>query len=137
MIDNQKTSSQVVDTKEVSSAALRWLDTQRSNSRWGLSDEDIRTLLGGLPPCTASALVSAAKHGEGVELSQDTIDRLSLLLDIHRALTLLAPMGKEYDMFSRPAYINPLRGQSIREYLLKNGSLGALCTIRNMLYSHL
>ncbi|KAA1174852.1 DUF2384 domain-containing protein [Marinobacter salinexigens] len=117
-----------------STAGLRWLFERRE--LWGLTMDDLGTLLGGVRRRTLTDWQRRINGGDQVEVSRDTMDRISLLLGIHKALTLLSPAGHErlaYEWFQKPVELMGLRGQSIRDYLLEQGSMDALYYVRRNL----
>lgn len=117
-----------------STAGLRWLFERRE--RWGLTMDELGTLLGGVRRRTLTDWQRRINSGDQVEVSRDTMDRISLLLGIHKALTLLSPAGHEslsYEWFQKPIELMGLQGQSIRGYLLKQGSMDALYYVRRNL----
>ncbi|MHA7926647.1 MAG: hypothetical protein ACX936_15685 [Marinobacter sp.] len=117
-----------------SAAGLRWLFERRE--LWGLTMDQLGILLGGIRRRTLTDWQKRINHGDEVEVSRDTMDRISLLLGIHKALTLLAPAGHEqlaYEWFQKQVDLMGLEGSSIRDYLLEQGSMDALYYIRRNL----
>ena len=117
-----------------STAGLRWLFDRRE--RWSLTMDDLGTLLGGISRRTMTAWQSKVNGGETVEVSRDVMDRISLLLGTHKALTLITPSGHEsmaYEWFQKPIDLMGLQGKSIKSYLLEQGSMDALYYIRRNL----
>ena len=121
-------------TPRHAAAGLRWLfDRYR---RWGLNMSDLATLLGGL---STRRLYDWKRHVETkdeIEIPRDTLERISLLLGIHKALTLITPDGHEdeaYSMFQRPLDLFGLQGRSVRDFLLEDGSIGAMYFVRRSL----
>lgn len=121
-------------TKTHSTAGLRWLFDRRE--RWNLTMDDLGVLLGGISRRTLTAWKTKVSNGATIEVSRDEMDRISLLLGIHKALTLITPAGHEgmaYDWFQKPVDLMGLQGKSIKEYLLEQGSMEALYYIRRNL----
>jgi hypothetical protein len=117
-----------------STAGLRWLFDRRE--RWGLTMDDLGTLLGGISRRTLTGWQAKVNAGATVEVSRDVMDRISLLLGIHKALTLIAPSGHENmanEWFQKPVDLMGLQGTSIKSYLLEQGSMEALYYIRRNL----
>ena len=131
------TSTQTVHdglTPRHAAAGLRWLfDRYRL---WGLSMADLAALLGGV---SARRLYDCKRHVETkneIDIPRDTLERISLLLGIHKALTLITPDGHEdeaYAMFQRPIELIGMQGRSIRDFLLEDGSIGAMYAVRRSL----
>ncbi|TQE96900.1 MAG: hypothetical protein FKY71_16355 [Spiribacter salinus] len=97
---------------------------------------DLAILLGGL---STRRLYDWKRHVETkdeIEIPRDTLERISLLLGIHKALTLITPDGHEdeaYAMFQRPLDLFGLQGRSVRDFLLEDGSIGAMYFVRRSL----
>lgn len=121
-------------TARHSTAGLRWLLSRRD--AWSLTMEELGTLLGGVKRRTLNDWQQRVNAGQEVEVSRDTMERISLLLGIHKALTLITPAGHErmaYEWFCKPIDLMGLRGRSIRDYLLAEGTMDALYYIRRNL----
>lgn len=121
-------------TAKHGTAGLRWLFDRRE--RWGLTMEELGVLLGGVRRRTLTDWQKRVNQGDEVELSRDTLERVSLLLGIHKALTLITPHGHEalaYEWFCTPIELMGLQGASIRDYLLQAGSMDALYYVRRNL----
>lgn len=121
-------------TPRLGAAGLRWLFDRRS--RWGLSMEELGELLGGINRRTLTEWQRKVRHQEEVDLARDVYERISLLLGIHKALALIAPDGREglaYEWFKTPTDLMGLQGQSIRDYLLAQGTMDALYYVRRRL----
>jgi hypothetical protein len=117
-----------------STAGLRWLFERRE--LWKLTMSDLGHLLGGISLRTLSDWKRRVSSGASVEVSRDVNDRISLLLGIHQGLTLITPSGHEsmaYEWFQKPIDLMGLQGSSIRDYLIKQGSMDALYYIRRSL----
>lgn len=121
-------------TARHSTAGLKWLFERRE--RWGLTMDELGTLLGGVRRRTLTDWQKRVNSGYEVEVTRDTMERVSLLLGIHKALTLITPAGQEdlaFEWFQKPIDLMGLRGQSIRDYLLEQGSMDALYYVRRNL----
>lgn len=133
--DNQPPASSGANfTPKHGAAGLRWLFEKRD--RWGLTMEDLGILLGGFGRRTLSDWQRKVNQKNEIDLSRDVMERISLLLGIHKALTLITPDGHEdlaWQWFQKPVDLMGLRGQSIRDYLLQQGSMDALYYIRRNL----
>ena len=108
-------------TAKHSTAGLRWLFERRE--RWGLTMDELGTLLGGIRRRTLTEWQKRVNSGGDVEVTRDTMERISLLLGIHKAL----------EWFQAPIDLMGLQGQSIRDYLLEQGSMDALYYVRRNL----
>ena len=118
------------------SAALRWLETMRAPEQWALSVDEQCQLLGGIPKRTFQSWKKKALAGEDVELSRDVMERLSLLLGIYKAYQLVAPSSRSgvgCEWFRTPNQHHLFQGQTVKDYLLKTGTMNALYTVRRYL----
>lgn len=123
-----------VDTKTLEqhiSASILWLDDMRSPSKWDLSQEDMCTLMGGVTRNTYKTWVSKAQKGFPIKLSEDHLTRLSLLLGIHKALSLSSPAGYEYDFFKRPVSHPMFNEKSARSTVLDDTNILNLYAVRS------
>lgn len=121
-------------TAKHSTAGLRWLFEHRD--RWELTMDDLGVLLGGVRRRTLTDWQKRINDGQEVEVSRDTMERISLLLGIHKALVLITPSGHEsmaFEWFQKPINLMGLQGQSIRDYLLEQGSMDAFYYVRRNL----
>lgn len=115
-------------------AGLRWLFDR--HKRWGLTMDQLADLLGGVSTRRLHDWKRRVARHDEVDIPRDSLERISLLLGIHKALTLITPDGHEeeaYAMFQRPIDLMGLNGHSIRDFLLEDGSIGALYFIRRHL----
>ena len=118
------------------SAGLAWLSEMSAASKWHLSAEEVCDLLGGMPVRTYHDYKRKALDGQPINLSRDTLERLSLLLGISKGLQIIAPENRQ-DLacaWFNQANLNPLfAGLSIKEYLLARKTIEALYTVRRYL----
>lgn len=114
------------------SVALAWLK-KKGARELGLNLDEQCVLLGGIPKRTLTTKINQASKNEPVDVSRDVYDRLSLIIGIYGNLVMIAPEGDARGMFSRPSDLWPLMGKSIRDYLLEDGSMESLLTIRRWL----
>lgn len=134
MIPSQNTTRSSEDAK--AAAGILWLQKQSVHERWALTQADRMNLLGGIPRRTLTRYESEAAVNRSVNLSRDTLERLSVLLGIHKALALVAPTGQEYAMFNRRTFGEAgalFGGKSIRDFLLSDGSMQSLYVARRYL----
>nr|WP_324257424.1 antitoxin Xre-like helix-turn-helix domain-containing protein [Cellvibrio fontiphilus] len=128
-----KGGAAVAFTPAHASAALQWLHKMSGADSWNLSVDEQAELLGGVPKRTYHEWKRRALAGEPVELSRDTLERLSLLLGIAKALQIIAPAERQelaYRWFTSPNQ-NPLfQGLSPKDYAITRGTMDALYTVR-------
>ena len=116
-----------LNRKALSGPALRAFF--RIADLWGLSVEAQMTLLG---VTTRSTFFSWKKDSEGV-LSKDTLERISYVLGIYKALQILLPDGKAADEWvRRPNSAQPFGGRSALERML-GGQVADLFVVRQYL----
>jgi hypothetical protein len=119
-------------------AALRWFDSMRQSDEWGLTIDEQIQLLGGVKKRTYQDWKKKALEGETVELSRDTLERLSLLLGIYKALKIIAPtdrMDVAKRWFNTPNQNALFAGLSPKAFLLEVGTMEALYATRRYLDS--
>jgi hypothetical protein len=113
--------------KEVSLPALR--TAFRILAAWGLSNKEQIKLLGNPPKSTFYRW----KQGEGVVLSQDTLERLSYIFGIYSALQVLLPRPEAADAWIKKPNAAPLfGGRSALERML-SGQVADLYVVRQYL----
>ena len=96
---------------------------------WGLSAEAQMTLLG---VTARSTFFSWKKDGEAT-LSKDTLERISYILGIYKALQILLPDEKVADAWvRRPNSAPPFAGRSALERML-SGQVADLFVVRQYL----
>ncbi len=100
----------------------------RITDAWQLKDDDRRVLLGS-PSRTTYYDWKKGKHGT---LSRDTLDRLSYMLGIHKALGILFNVTNQLNWLSHGNTDAPFNGQSPIDHML-GGSLIALADVRRYL----
>ena len=101
-------------------------------AQWGLSvDEQLRLL--GDPP--RSTYFAWRKHPERATLSRDTLERLSYLLGIYKALQILLPEPEVADAWvRRPNTAPPFGGRPALDRMLA-GNVADLAAVRRYLDS--
>ena len=116
-----------VSPKDVSPPALR--TAFRILAGWGLSNKEQIKLLGNPPKSTFYRW----KLGEGVVLSQDTLERLSYIFGIYSALQVLLPRPDAADgWIKKPNTAPPFGGRSALERML-SGQVADLYVVRQYL----
>lgn len=113
-------------TDQHGDAGLRWLLDCREHL--GLTHPELASLLG----VSTDRLLrwkGQVKSGELVRLPSDVIERIGLLLGIHKAMVYLTPAGHESmatEWFRKPIFLWDLNGESVGSYLLKDPRIGVL-----------
>lgn len=100
---------------------------------WQLSIDEQLVLLG--QPARATLFLWKKKNESGlkIQLNQDTIARISYLLGIHKALTMLLSHPQEICQWIRkPIQLEPFWGQSALDRMLK-GQMIDLAFVRQFL----
>jgi Protein of unknown function (DUF2384) len=95
---------------------------------WGLSTDEQRRLLGEPPRSTFFAWRKAPEHAA---LSRDTLERLSLLLGIYKALQILLPDAAAADAWIKKP--NAAFGGSSALAQMLAGNVGDLLRVRRWL----
>ena len=96
---------------------------------WGLSSDEARTLLGSPPRSTFFAW---KKNGEG-QLGRDTLERLSYILGIYKALQILLPDAAAADAWVRKPNTAPLFGGKPALERMLSGNVADLYVVRQYL----
>jgi hypothetical protein len=96
---------------------------------WGLSGEEQMTLLG----LTSRSTFFNWRRDPAVSLSKDTLERISYVLGIYKALRILLPDDKAADAWVRqPNAATPFGGRSALERML-SGQVADLFVVRQYL----
>jgi hypothetical protein len=114
------TSSQAIspreqlDAPEAGRVALKFFFNLME--RWGCSAEQQRTLLGGVGNTTFYKY----KHLPNIRLPNDTLERISYLMGIHKALSIIFSNSHDraYTWVSSPNTAAPFNGQTALDYML-------------------
>lgn len=97
---------------------------------WSLSSEERRVLLGDIPPSTYFKYKRAP---QSAKLSRDTLDRVSHILGIFKAINILLPRKEAADVWLRRSNGAPLfKGRTALEYML-SGGFSAIADVRRYL----
>ena len=116
-----------LDRKRLSPVALKAFF--KIAELWGLSVEDQMTLLG---LTTRSTFFNWQKDPE-VSVPKDTLERISYILGIYKALQILLPNDRAADGWIRRPNANPLfAGKSALDRML-SGQVADLYTVRQYL----
>jgi len=116
----------VPDAGQMAAAGLRAF--VRIAERWGLSIDEQRRLLGEPPRSTFFAWRKSPAHAA---LTRDTLERLSLLLGIYKALQILLPDADAADAWVKKP--NTAFGGSSALALMLGGNVGDLLRVRRWL----
>lgn len=120
-------SATTVKRKDLSGPALRAFF--RIAELWGLSVSDQMTLLG----VTARSTFFKWKKDADVALQKDTIERISYILGIYKALQILLPNEKASDEWIKRSNSTPLfAGRSALDRML-SGHVADLFVVRQYL----
>ena len=118
---------------------ILWITKMGSPERWNLTAAEIAALLGGLTVDAHQEMLRRTECGLPITMTPDTVERLSLLLGIWKALQLLVPIGRQdlaFNWFNKPNNSPLLNGMSIKYYLLENNTLESFYTVRDYLNSN-
>lgn len=118
----------------IATKGLKWLFEHRQ--KWNLSMDNVAELLGGLSTSTVKDWKRKVEKGTELSLPRDVVERLSLLLGIHKALVLLTPVDRQdlaWQWFRTPTDLYDLQGRSIRDYLLSAGTMESFYHVRRHL----
>lgn len=97
---------------------------------WGLSTLQQRVLLGSVPQST---FFKYQKAPAGARLSRDTLERISHLIGIFKALNVVLPRNEAADAWvKRPNGAALFKGRSALEYML-NGNIEDVIAVRRYL----
>jgi len=121
----------VLDRKALSGPALRTFF--RIADRWGLSVDEQKTLLG----MVSSSTFYKWKRDPQVTLPLDTLERISYILGIYKALQILLPDEQAADAWVRkPNHAPPFGGTSALTRML-SGHVSDLYVVRQYLDAQL
>lgn len=109
-----------------------------NRDRWNLTAEEAAALLGEIEVETYKDMQQRAESGLPIIMTPDTVERLSLLLGIWKALQLLVPVERPelaFAWFNKPNSSSILKHLSIKDYLLENNTLESFDIVRGYLNS--
>jgi hypothetical protein len=101
----------------------------RIADEWKLSSEEARTLLGS-PPRSTFFLWKKTGHGQ---LGRDTLERVSYILGIYKALQILLPDAAAADAWVRKPNAAPLFGNKPALQRMLSGNVADLYVVRQYL----
>jgi hypothetical protein len=111
------------DQDILSATKLIWLESMRSQDKWGLTQKETIILLGRRSPSTYKSWLKKAETNGRIRLGIDLRARLTLLTDIHNALSLSAPNEDADNGFKRPINNTVDQEKSIQECLLEDSCI--------------
>ena len=129
IMQSMPTTNPKIDRKGLSGPALRTFF--RIAELWGLSTEEQMTLLG----VTARSTFFSWKKDTEAVLSKDTLERISYMFGIYKALQILLPNEIAADAWIKQANTaHPFGGRSALERML-SGQVADLFVVRQYLDS--
>ena len=114
-------------TREAGHALLRTFF--RIADAWKLSSKEAMTLLG----LRSRSTYHVWKEGNSGPLSRDTLERISYVLGIYKALQMLLPSGESADSWIRKPNTAPLFGGKSALERLMSGNVADLYEVRRYL----
>jgi hypothetical protein len=125
--ETTRTGPRNLDRRALSGPALR--PFFRIAELWGLSADEQMTLLG----VTSRSTFFKWKRAQDVTLPKDTLERISYILGIYKALQILLPDERAADAWIRqPNTAPPFEGQSALRRML-SGHVSDLYVVRQYL----
>lgn len=116
------------DPSRIASAALQVFFSL--SERWGLQAKQERILLG---EPAASTFFSWKAEKSAKKLDRDTLDRISYLMGIHKALNILLPSPRAADEWIKKPNNAPLFGGDSALNRMLSGNLADIAEIRRYL----
>jgi hypothetical protein len=117
-------------------ASVLWIYKMSDARRWNLIDSEVASLLGGIRVETYRDLLFRAERGLQITMTEDGVERLSLLLGMWEGLQHLVPSGRQdlaFAWFNKPNSSLLLKNHSIKNYLLENNTLEGFSIVRDYL----
>jgi len=119
--------------------SIKWISMMSSRDRWNLTAEEAAALLGEMEVETYKEMRQRAESDLSITMTPETIERLSLLLGIWKALQLSLPIGRQdlaFKWFNKPNSSPLLQNKSIKDYLLENNTLESFYVAKDYLNSN-
>lgn len=119
-------------------AGVQWLSKMIVPDRWNLTNQEAASLLG-IETATFQEMERKALNGQPVALTNDTLERLSLLLGIWKGLNLFVPHERQdlaFKWFYKPTTSATLNSKSIKVFLLESNTLESFHTVITYLRGH-
>lgn len=104
---------------------VQWISKMSAPDRWNLSDDEVAFLLG-IETATFLELKCVALNGQPVALTNNTLERLSLLLGVWKGLNLFVPHDRQdlaFEWFSKPSKSATFNHKSIKDFLLESNTV--------------
>jgi len=104
-------------------------------TQWQLKTAQMRILLGDIPAATFTRLkadVTKGKQALSGSLNKDTLERISYIMGIYKALHILLPAEAADDWIKRPNSAPQFNGQSALERMLQ-GNVVDVAVVRQYL----
>lgn len=101
--------------------------------RWSLSDDEQMKLLG----LEKASVLKAWKTGRASGATRDTIERISYILGIFKAINTLLPNSQRADAWMRTPRRNPIFGERSALDRMCAGNVGDLYVVRQFLDAQL
>jgi len=117
---------------------VQWISKMSEPDRWNLTNNEIACLLA-IEETTFHELQRKALNGHPVALTSETLERLSLLLGIWKALNLFVPHERQdlaFEWFSKPTKSPDFNHKSIKDFLLESNTIESFDAVITYLRSH-
>ena len=122
---------QIIDPRKLGRAGM--LSFLALADKWQLSTKQRINLLGAIPTSTYFDWKQKTEKGAAIQLSHDTLERISYLLGIYKALNILLPNEEQANQWIHKPNTAPLfNGQSALEKMLA-GKVVDLADVRRYL----
>ena len=127
--DHSHTARALVTQAKMGGPGLRTF--YNISQEWGLTAEDQMVLLGSIPSSTFYHWKKQVSGGGDISLGRDTLERISYILGIYKALRILLP-GTYATWVKRPN-TNPLFGGRPALDRMLSGNMSDLILVRQFL----
>jgi hypothetical protein len=105
------------NNKNMSSVGIQWLFKQAAPNRWDLNYSDLAKLLG-VSEESIQKFELELTIKVPIDLTENSRNRLSRLLTIHKSIYELSPLGQEITFFISSNCGSFLNGKSIKDFLI-------------------
>ncbi len=123
------------DPQDISAAGIRAFSNIAE--RWSLTAEQQIRLLGLESRSTLYTWKSKARAGRRMQLRRDTLERISYVLGIFKAINILLPITERADRWVHAPNANPLFGGGSALDRMTSGKVSDLYVVRRMLDAEL